>query len=180
MSNRYLNTEQAKQLAVHWARAEPIVRIFVTSALGNSHLVDDVVQEVATIATEKFEAYDPDQGEFSRWVLGIARFRIAKNIRSKARDRHLFSTEMIGALAGVVADLQPEADDRKAALKHCIAALKGRSRRILEMRYQWGRQVQQIAEDLGMSRVAVSGSLLRTRKALGECIEKRLKHGDAR
>ncbi|MEM1353577.1 MAG: sigma-70 family RNA polymerase sigma factor [Planctomycetota bacterium] len=178
MSERYLNTEQARQLAVYWARAEPIVRIFATSALGNTHLVEDVVQEVASIATEKFETYDPDQGEFSRWALGIARFRIAKNIRSKTRDRHVFSTEMISELASVVADLSTEVDERKSALKHCVAALKGRSRRILEMRYQWGRQVQQIAEELGMTRVAVSGSLLRTRRALGKCIEKHLKQGE--
>lgn len=173
MPERYLNTEQAKQLAVHWARTEPIVRVYITSAIGNSHLVDDIVQEVATVVTEKFEDYDP-QHEFSHWAMGIARNRIAKSIRTKVRDRHVFSSEMIGELADIVAEIQPEMEGRKSALKQCLEGLKGRSRRIIEMRYQWGRQVQQIAEDLGMSRVAVSGVLLRARKALGDCIEKRM------
>ena len=174
MSQRYLNTDQARQLALHWARTEPIVRIYIASAIGQHNQVDDIVQEVATIVTEKFEDYDPDQ-EFSRWALGIARNRIAKTIRTKVRDRHIFSSEMLADLAEVVSDLQPEADSRKAALKLCLQGLKGRSRRIIEMRYHWGRQVQQIAEELGLSRVAVSAVLLRSRKALGDCIETRLK-----
>jgi len=174
MSQRYLNTDQARQLALHWARTEPIVRIYIASAIGQHNQVDDIVQEVATIVTEKYEDYDPDQ-EFSRWALGIARNRIAKTIRTKVRDRHIFSSEMLADLAEVVSDLQPEADSRKAALKLCLQGLKGRSRRIIEMRYHWGRQVQQIAEELGLSRVAVSAVLLRSRKALGDCIETRLK-----
>ena len=177
MSQRYLNTDQARQLAIHWAKTEPIVRIYIRSAIGQHHLIDDIVQDVATIVTEKFEDYDPDF-EFSRWAIGIAKNRIAKSIRTKVRDRHVFSTEMIGELADVVSDLQPEADARKSALKLCMEGLKGRSRRIIEMRYQWGRQVQKIAEELGMSRVAVSAVLLRSRKALGDCIEARLKKED--
>lgn len=177
MPERYLNTEQARQLAVHWARTEPIIRIYIASVLGDSHLIDDVVQDVATIVTEKFEDYDPGR-EFSRWALGIARHRIAKSIRGKVRDRHLFSSEMIDELADIVAEVQSELEDRKSALAACLKGLKGRSLRIIEMRYQWGRQVQGIAEELGMSRVAVSGVLLRARKALGDCIEHRLKRGE--
>lgn len=177
MTERYLNTEQAKQLAIHWARTEPLIRIVVASAIGHGQAVDDIVQEVATIVTEKFEDYDPDQ-PFSNWAIGITKNRIAKTIRSKVRDRHVFSGEMIEALADITAELQPEADLRKAALAHCLEVLKGRSRSILEMRYQWGRQVQSIAEDLGMTRVAVSGVLLRARKALGQCIEARLRKED--
>ena len=180
MSDRYLNTEQAKQLAVHWARTEPMVRIYVASVIGDSSAIDDIVQDVASVVTEKFEAFDPDRGAFSHWALGVARNRVYKSIRTKVRDRHVFSGELIEELAGVVSELQPEIDTRKAALQRCLEGLKGRSRRIIEMRYQWGRQVQAIAEELGMSRVAVSAVLMRARKALGDCIETRLKRGDHR
>mgnify|MGYP001134272354 CR=1 FL=1 len=81
MSQRYLNTDQARQLAIHWAKTEPIVRIYIASAIGQHHLIDDIVQDVATIVTEKFEDYDPDF-EFSRWAIGIAKNRIAKTIRT--------------------------------------------------------------------------------------------------
>ena len=177
MVERYLNTDQAKRLAVHWARTEPIIRVYIASALGDSHLIDDVVQEVATIVTEKFNEYDEDR-EFSRWALGIAKHRVAKTIRTKVRDRHIFSSEMISELAGIVAEIQPEIEGRKSALKQCLDALKGRTRRIVEMRYQWSRKIQDIAEELGMNRVAVSGVLLRARKALGDCIERRLREKD--
>ena len=177
MSERFLNTDQARRLAMHWAKAEPIVRIYIASAVGQSHLIDDIVQEVATIVTEKFEDYDP-AFEFSRWALGIARNRVSKSIRTKMRDRHVFSSEMIDELADIVAELQPEAEARKAALRDCLEGLKGRTRRIIEMRYQWGREVQKIAEELGMSRVAASAVLMRGRRALGDCIESRLRKED--
>ena len=178
MSERYLNTDQAKHLAVHWARTEPIVRIYVTSVIGDSSSIDDIVQDVASVVTEKFETFDPERAAFSHWALGIARHRVSKTIRSKVRDRHLFSGEFIEELADIAAEVQPEAESRKAALRFCLKGLKGRTLRIIEMRYQWGRQVQAIAEELGMSRVAVSAVMLRARKALGECIEQRLKKGD--
>ena len=94
------------------------------------------------------------------------------------RDRHVFSSEMISELADVAAEVHPQAEARKTALKGCLESLKGRTRRIIEMRYQWGQQVQKIADDLGMSRVAVSAVLTRGRKALGDCIEKRLQKED--
>lgn len=173
MAEQFLTTEQARQLAVLWARAEPIIRVYIASALGDSHLMEDTIQDIATVVTEKFCEFEQDR-DFSRWVLGIARHRVSKTIRGKVRDRHVFSTEMIGELAGIVDEVRPEYDSRKGALKHCLAQLKGRSRRMIEMRYQWGKQVQSIAEELGMSRVAVSGVLLRCRKALARCIEHRL------
>jgi RNA polymerase sigma-70 factor (ECF subfamily) len=174
MTQRYLSTDQARQLAVHWARTEPIVRVYIASAIGQHHLVEDIVQDVATIVSEKFSSYDPDQ-EFARWAIGIARNRIYNAIRSKGRDRHVFSTEMIDELVSVVAEVAPEAESRKAALKNCLKTLNGRTRRIIDMRYRWGQPVQQIAGELGLSRVAVSAVLMRGRKALGDCIEARLR-----
>lgn len=173
MTEQYLSIEQARQVAVLWARTEPIIRVYIAAAIGDSHQTDDVIQDIAAVVTEKFCEFDLDR-DFSRWALGVARHRVAKTIRGRFRDRHVFSTEMISELAEVVDEVRLEYDVRKSALRHCMGLLKGRSRRILEMRYQWGKQVQAIALDLGMSRVAVSGVLLRVRKALAQCIEQRL------
>ena len=178
MSDQYLSTEQARQLAIHWAKAEPIVRVYIAAAIGQGHPTDDILQEVAAIVTEKFNTYDSGQ-PFTNWALGIARNRIAKSIRSKVRDRHVFSSELISDLADIVAEIQPELETRKSALRDCMARLKGRTLRIVEMRYQWGRQVQQIADELGMTRVAVSGVLMRGRRSLAQCIEQRIKQEES-
>lgn len=177
MPEQFLNAEQARQLAMHWARTEPIVRIVIASAIGRSDLIDDIVQDVASIVTEKYHTYDPHQ-PFTNWAIGIAKNRVAKSIRSRVRDRHVFSSEMISELADLVAQAQPQAQARKSALRQCLQTLQGRTLRIIEMRYQWGRQVTQIAEELGMSRVAVSAVLMRGRKSLGDCIESRLQQQD--
>lgn len=86
--------EKTSRFTVHWLKAQPVLAGYVGAMVRDRAAADDIVQSVATIATEKFDTFDPEQ-EFSRWAIGIAKNRIYKSIRTKVRDRHIFSTVIV-------------------------------------------------------------------------------------
>lgn len=173
--NSCLTNEEAQNLALLWAKSEPIVRVSIIANLGNCDQVDDLLQEVAAAAAAQFSVYDHDR-PFTAWVLGITRKRIAMFYRTQSRNRHVFSSEAMERVSAVAGGLSRSTyDTQLSALRACIRALVGRGKQIIEMRYERGWRVQKIASELGMSRVAVSGILHRARNGLKRCIEKKLR-----
>ena len=117
---------------------------------------------------------------FNSWALAIARNHIHKRYRSDQRDKHLFKSDALEALAGAYERLSDSSEDMRAALDQCVDLLPERSRRIVELRYQQDKRVDSIAAMLGSSANAVSGVLFRVRQSLKKCIEKRMADGGKR
>ncbi len=61
-----------------------------------------------------------------------------------------------------------------AAVRLCVAQLKERSRRAVELRYVEGLSRQAMANELGMTEDGVKSLLRRVRMALRACVERRL------
>ena len=60
------------------------------------------------------------------------------------------------------------------ALRHCLEALRGRAGQVLELRYRAGLALAKIADELGLRESGVKSILVRARKSLRSCIERRL------
>jgi RNA polymerase sigma factor (sigma-70 family) len=60
--------------------------------------------------------------------------------------------------------------DERVGLQQMLAALPGREREVLEMRYLDGREIEDIAADLGITRNAVDQALFRGRRRLRELL----------
>lgn len=68
-----------------------------------------------------------------------------------------------------------DSDDRQAALKRCLETVQGKARQALDLAYQHKLSGEEIGQRLGMSHQNVRVMLHRTREALRQCIEGRLK-----
>ena len=64
--------------------------------------------------------------------------------------------------------------DHVLALRECVAILSEKARAVLNMRYEKNESIRQIAETLGRSVTAVKVHLFTIRKALRECVERKL------
>ena len=60
------------------------------------------------------------------------------------------------------------------ALRACLARVRGRAARALELRYRAGSPLDAIARELGLSEAGVKSILVRARSRLRECIERKL------
>jgi len=72
-----ISTAQARQLSILWTKAYPIVSTYFRALLCDFHQAEDLLQETAAAAAEKFTTYDPSRS-FTAWVLGVARSRVAR------------------------------------------------------------------------------------------------------
>ena len=161
------------QLAVQWMRAQPAVNAYIRSAVFDAQDAEETLQEVAAAVVELYDRYDSER-PFTPWVIGIAHKKVLEYLRRHARDRHVFDSDTLSLIADAQAQTAETYDERKSALGDCLEHLKGRSKQVIEMRYQREMQTPAIAERLGITPNAMFILLHRTRLALAKCIKQRL------
>ncbi len=156
------------------------VRWFLLRGLRDPAAADDLAQEVFLAAFQNLAKCRNEDG-LRAWLLGIARNMAVQHVRGEARRR----ARERGPLATQLAqwrieqlEQDPEAGldyERKlAALRGCVGQLPPESRRVVEEHYFQRQSAEAIARQQGRTAGSVRMMLLRVRKALAECIRKKL------
>ena len=161
--------DRNKSFAKLWVEAQHALGGFICVHVPDHNLADDILQEVAELATERFEQYDHDR-PFIAWLIGIARNRIAQSYRERGKRPVVFSSEVLDAITNAYADMQPTEDDRLEGLRNCMSKLSDRHRRVIELRYARQMTSEQIADQVACSPRAVTSMLQRIREALRKCV----------
>lgn len=167
-----------RELAGLWVHSQSVISAYITANVFDLHHAEDLVQEVAQVVAENFASYDRNHS-FVSWALGIARNRLLKYYRTRARDRMVLSETALTRLGEALAQTEAESEDRREALRKCLEQITGRRRQVLEMRYRENAKVMEIGAKYGMSASAVSVMLHRVRDALHECIERQVARSGA-
>ncbi|MCZ6597897.1 MAG: sigma-70 family RNA polymerase sigma factor [Planctomycetota bacterium] len=136
------------------------------------HLVDDLVQEVfLAVLRSPFE--DRGRTSTSAWLRTVAR-----NLFLKAMSRERRQPPAGDLALAEAAWEEFERDDGGesyiAALRSCMAGLKEDVRTALELRYRERMRRSAIAHQLGLSEAGVKSILVRAKKRLRACIERKL------
>ncbi len=161
----------------HFLRVEGVLKAYLLAAAGDPHVADDLLQEVSSVLWEKFDQYDTAK-PFRNWALGVARLESLKQRQRLARSREVLSPSTIDALAGTTAELAGELDDRAEHLRGCVKQLSEKTRQVLRLRYWDTLPFRQIAEKLGRSVASLEMLLVRARRQLRQCVERKLAHGE--
>jgi len=151
---------------------ERLLRAFLYSATGSAEAAEDLLQTVATTLWAKWDEFDAGR-PFRPWALGMARLEVLKWRQRLARSKEVLSEEAVALLAETTAEVAPEADVRQRFLAECLKALKGVPRLAMELKYGEELRIAEIAERLGRSVGAVEMMLVRSRRALRDCMERR-------
>jgi RNA polymerase sigma-70 factor (ECF subfamily) len=168
-----VDTASMRELARLWVQSQAAISAYLTANVVDVHHAEDLVQDVAQVVAEKFAEYDRDRS-FTSWALGIARNRLLKYYRTRARDRLVLSEVALTKLSDALERIEHETEDRRIALRTCLDRVAGRRRRVLELRYGENAKVIEIAQRLGMSSDGVSVMLHRIRSVLYDCVQKQL------
>ena len=162
--------EQAEQFAALWTAAQPTVTAFIRSLIRDPQQTDEVLQRVAVALVRKFERYDRSR-PFAAWAIGVAKYEVLYYRREKATDKHVFGDEIVEQIASRYQVLAEDPDPLREALRHCLDRLKGRSKRVIELRYRGAMKSYDIAEEMNISSGAVRMLLCRVRESLRRCVE---------
>jgi RNA polymerase sigma-70 factor (ECF subfamily) len=168
--------QQARMLLLSrlWSEAQPVVAAMVAGAVVDFQHSEDIVSQVAEIVVMKFDDYERSR-PFTPWALGIARKVVLRHYERRAGDRLVFFDEKIlCAMAIAHEEVAGEAAERLAAMQKCLAEVKGKTRRVMEMRYLHGLKPAAIGQALDMTSNAVWVMLHRGREAVARCIEQKL------
>lgn len=111
---------------------------------------------------------------FGAWAVRIAYFEVLADRKRRSLDRHVFDDALLGELAVQAAATTGAGDGMIRALRDCMEKLPANHRELICQRYGPNGSVQHIAGQLGKSAAAISQTLYRIRRALGDCIENAL------
>jgi len=158
-----------------FARHEQAVRGFVRSLLPSSQDVDDILQEVGLACWRKFDSFTPDaQDGFVRWACVVARFAVLRHRRNRARDRLVFSEEVIEMLATDAEARLEKAEAERDAVGRCLGKLADAERRLLLSVHTPGDSVARIAKDTQQNPRRLYRKLNALRDLLERCVRRRL------
>lgn len=123
--------------------------------LGDRWEAEEVIQDVFAYVWKKPEAYSPEKGKFSSWLLVITRNRSIDRLRS--RKRKVVHGEPIEVLSNRQdhslkdgAEFAARADER-ANIQEAFRHLPEDQREVIEMSFFRGLNHQEISEQLKLS-----------------------------
>lgn len=131
---------------------------------------EDVMQNVVTLMWERFEEFEPGTN-FGAWGVKIARLKILEYHRNKKREFSFFSDELLDYLSQTACAKVESFDDRLKALQHCLMKLDEADRRLVQIRYEKGLSIKQIAGMLHRPLPGLYKVMGRIHRALLHCVE---------
>src|SRR5688572_13107146 len=81
-----------------FVRHEPVLRAFLRPLVPRLDDLDEVMQQTSIVLLRKYAEFEPGT-DFLAWACTIARFEVLTYRRAKARDRHVFSEQLLSLLA---------------------------------------------------------------------------------
>ena len=145
---------------------------YIARLLGNPNEAQNVLQETNLVLWRKSNDYCHGTN-FSAWARNVAYWQVRAYVRDRQRDRHVFNEELVQQLAKRDEDevFEPE---MRIALRHCLAEMSSSNLDMLRQRYEGGLTIQDLAVNVGKSPTSVKVGLLRMRRALLKCIERKI------
>lgn len=138
---------------------------------------EDIFQSVSMTLWRKQADFDPQQGSFAGWAVGIARNHIRNYLREqKRKPGHVVFTEKLvdQLLETESVSAKLIGDERSSALQNCLSKLQEKQRKLLELFYGRRQSTTELAEAIGIARKTLYRRIDRIRAALQECVSRRL------
>lgn len=138
--------------------------------------VDDLAQETFLVAYRELDSFD-DERDFGKWLRGIARNLVRNETRKVARRSRILHNDLTDHLLAQSENANEEEryeDHDFKALRDCVEQLPDKCRTMIARRYADEWTSQYLADQFEMTAGAVRLSLMRIRRQLKTCIEKRI------
>jgi len=153
---------------------EQALRTFVRGLVYSWHDTDEIVQEVALVAWQKFDQFEVGTS-FLKWACVIARFKALAFRRKFAREKISFNNALLEVMADEAIEETDQRRHEYEALEHCLNKLPEKQKRWVTLAHTPGVSSLEMAKELGIKPGAFYMRLNRIRNALLGCINKSLR-----
>lgn len=163
--------EFVRLLAEHERR----LSAYVHTAILSWQDAEDVLQNVKLRLWEQFGSFQTGT-DFAAWAFTIAGYMVRTHRKQCQRQRICFSDDLLERISQHVCTISPSVqEDRMVALVECVNTLSSANRKLLRQFCSGRQRIKDIARDLGQPPSTTRMALLRIRRALHECVRKRLR-----
>lgn len=170
------NREFVRLLAEHERR----LSAYVHTVIPIWQDAEDVLQNTKLRLWEQFDSFQLGT-DFAAWTFTIAGYMVRTHRKQCQRQRICFSDDLLDRISQHVRAIPPSGqDDRSLALVECVKTLNAASRRLLRLFFAGNQRLKDIARDQGQSPSATRMALLRIRRSLFECVQKRVQEDNGR
>jgi len=145
---------------------------YVYSLLGDHGRAEDVLQETNLVLWRKIGEYDPER-PFLPWAFAIVRFQVLAQLRDKKRNRLLLDSNLAEMLSDEATEQSEQIESVREALRPCMEKLTPENRELIEERYFRSTPIADIGNAENRSTAAIKVALLRIRRQLAECVQRR-------
>lgn len=168
------------------ARTELLVRLlakhqeelfrYIFALLPHEEDARDVLQETSVALYRKFAEYDPSK-PFLAWAYCFAYLEILKQRQRNQRGARLLKRELVDRLAREREQHEPVLHARLLALEQCLKDLPDADQELIRQRYQEKTRANELMHQFESSRRTLFRKLERIRRALFDCITRRVAAG---
>ena len=165
---------QEKEFLKLFTKAQPALFRYICTMLANANEADDILQETAITAWEKFADFDQSRS-FQGWLFGISKYKILHSKRRYARTLNLLTkAQELKAQDFFEHKSLHYFEEQQDALEGCIKSISISNAKLLMMRYTEKLNSKQIAKKLNWSPEKVRITLYRLRGVLKTCINEKM------
>lgn len=159
----------------HFVAGERVLTGYLLAATGDPHEAEDLLQEVSVALWESFDRFDGKRS-FVAWALGIARHKVLDWRGRRGRKEAVLAQDVLESLVRTALDESEDLAERRSVLHRCVQALPAHLRELVGLRYRDGLRLETLASQLGRNLGAIQMALVRIRRVLRECVERKLAH----
>jgi len=157
----------------HFVANERLLTGYLLAATGDFHEAQDLLQEVSVALWESFDRYDEGR-PFRSWALGVARHKVLDWRERRGRRDRMLSMEVLDAVGRIEVEEAALLAERRPLLQQCMETLPSHLRELVALRYGDGLHLDEVASRVKKSVGAVQMIFVRIRRALRDCVDRKL------
>ncbi len=168
------DSERRDAFARLFAQHDRWLYAYLVSLLGNAAHAEEVFQEVCVVLWREYETFQLGTN-FVKWVSVIAHNQVHRFRRQQRRVGPQLSDAAVELLAQDAVERVDLLESRRDALRGCLERLSDNDRQLVRHCYADSRiSFKNVASELGRPANTVYKALNRIRRALYQCIERKL------
>lgn len=152
---------------------------YILTLVPDADSASDILQQTNVVLWRDSDRFS-EGTNFLSWAFRVAYFQVLDYREKRQRDRLRFNKDLFEDLAAESERSSDSSDLRLEALRKCLADLPPKQRDLVQSRYGEGQSVADIAKVRGQTAGSLATFLHRIRRALLDCVERRVAAAEAR
>ena len=170
MTQDAINNEEFLALLVSHQKR---IYAYILSLVPQVTDAEEIMQQTTIAMWKKFDSFEPNTN-FSAWGMQVAKYHVLKYRSRQAKNQRILEPEILEKISESQQNRPNNRDDRLLALDVCLKKLDSSHYNLLQLRYDEGLKIKQIAEKIGRSVYTLYKTFAKIHTTLQLCIHRTL------